>query len=150
MTDRQLIHPLLPSDEEGEDGARVAGIAGAAWRRVGATTGRVSMSGPAVQHWPREPRGDFTGLEARVQSCLTQAMAVDLDRMVLLGTGAPTPVADTAPQDRTPRAREDLYDSIRYLYMSSETIAEARALQDASDEPVEGMPPRRLIRIRRT
>ena len=149
MTATPPTHPLLPSDDEGEDGV---GIAGAAWRRVGATTGRVSMSGPEVQHLPREPRGDFTGLEARVQSFLTQAMAADLDRMVLLGTGAPTAFADTAPQDRTPRAREDLYDSIRYLHMSSETIAEARALQDASEDttlPETHTSVRRKIRVRR-
>ena len=169
MTVTPPIHPLPPSDDEGEGGVD---IAGAAWRNVGATTGRVSMSGPEVQHLPREPRSDFTGLEDRVQNYLTQAMAADLDSMVLRGTGAPTSFATTAAQARTPRARDDLFDSIRYSFASSEAITEGRvamwmslaeaasqvsAPQDASDDtrpasttlPETHTPVRRKIRVRR-
>lgn len=163
MTATPPTHPLLPSDDEGEDGAHEVDIAGAAWRNVGATTGRVSMSGPEIQRLPRGPRVDFTELEDRVQNYLTQAMHADLDHTMLRGTGAPTSFAATASQGRTPRARDDLFDSIRYSFASSEAITEGRvamwmslaeaasqvsAPQDASDDLciTQG---RRRIRIRR-
>lgn len=169
MTATPPTHPLLPSDDEGEDGVD---IAGAAWRSVGATTGRVSMSGPEIQRLPRGPRVDFTELEDRVQNYLTQAMHADLDHTMLRGTGAPTSFAATASQGRTPRARDDLFDSIRYSFASSEAITEGRvamwmslaeaasqvsAPQDASDDtsptcatlPETHTPVRRKIRVRR-
>ena len=112
---------------------------------------------------PRGPQVDFTGLEDRVENYLTQAMHADLDHTMLRGTGAPTSFAATAAQARTPRARDDLFDSIRYSFASSEAITEGRvamwmslaeaasrvgAPQDASDDLciTQG---RRRIRIRR-
>ena len=160
MTVTPPIHPLPPSDDEGEGGVD---IAGAAWRSVGTTTGRMSMSGPEVQHLSRGPRGDFTELEDRVENYLTQAMHADLDHTMLRGTGAPTSFAATAAQGRTPRARDDLFDSIRYSFASSEAITEGRvamwmslaeaasragAPQDASDD-LRITQGRRRIRIRR-
>lgn len=132
-------------------------------------TGRFTSRSPSYQNLLREGRQvtvpvdtrDFSGMETLVQRQLSQSMASDLDSMALGGTSS-----STVSTGRVPRTREDLYDALRLLMtvdapLSSdlETIQEARMAAsdgvgrpqtEADGEPVEGILPRRLIRIRRT
>lgn len=126
-------------------------------------TGRFSSHSPSYQNLLREGHQvtvpvdtrDFSDMEALVQRQLSQSMAADPDRMALGDTSS-----DTARTGRVPRTQRDLYDALR-LAMSlgapplgdqvamRETLTAVSEELGADDEPVEGILPRRLIRIRR-